>query len=141
VPAPTAGARVNLLVAILTLALLALAILVISAPLRAARRPGSESAEGGELDAAREAKYREIRDAELDYRTGKLSRSDYEAIDGALRAEAVEILNRLEALEGGDTATEEAQDGETTGDGERSVRAAEDGDAGKRAKGGQAQGP
>ena len=45
---------------------------------------------------AREAKYREIRDAELDYRTGKLSREDYEAVDGALRAEALEILNRLE---------------------------------------------
>jgi hypothetical protein len=93
---------VNLLIAILTLALLAVVILVISAPLRAARRPpGSVSAERGELEAAREAKYREIRDAELDYRTGKLSRKDYEAIDGALRAEAVEILNRLEAPEGG----------------------------------------
>ena len=29
-----------------------------------------------ELEAAREAKYREIRDAELDYRTGKLSDDD-----------------------------------------------------------------
>jgi hypothetical protein len=48
------------------------------------------------LEAAREAKYREIRDAELDYRTGKLSREDYEAIDGALRVEALAILDRLE---------------------------------------------
>ncbi len=47
---------------------------------------------------AREAKYREIRDAELDYRTGKLSREDFEAVDRALRAEAVEILDRLEQL-------------------------------------------
>jgi hypothetical protein len=53
-----------------------------------------------DLEAAREAKYREIRDAELDYRTGKLSREDYEAIDRGLRAEAIEILNRLEAEEG-----------------------------------------
>lgn len=52
-----------------------------------------------ELEAAREAKYREIRDTELDYRTGKLSREDFAATDGALRAEAVEILNRLTALE------------------------------------------
>ena len=52
-----------------------------------------------ELEAAREAKYREIRDAELDYRTGKLSHEDYEAVNGALRAEALEILNRLETLE------------------------------------------
>ena len=31
-----------------------------------------------ELEAARDAKYREIRDAELDLRTGKLSDEDYE---------------------------------------------------------------
>jgi hypothetical protein len=49
-----------------------------------------------DLEAAREAKYREIRDAELDRRTGKLSEGDYEAIDSSLRAEAVEILNALD---------------------------------------------
>ena len=49
-----------------------------------------------DLEAAREAKYREIRDAELDYRTGKLSPEDYQAIDSELRAEAIEILDRLE---------------------------------------------
>ena len=58
-----------------------------------------------ELEAAREAKYREIRDTELDYRTGKLSQEDFAATDNALRAEAVEILDRLAALEG-DGATE-----------------------------------
>jgi flagellar biosynthesis/type III secretory pathway M-ring protein FliF/YscJ len=99
---------VGLLVAILTVLLLAVVLLLISAPLRraAARRPAPEGdspapatgsdLERDELEAAREAKYREIRDAELDYRTGKLSREDYEAIDSALRAEAIEILNRLE---------------------------------------------
>ena len=56
------------------------------------------------LRAAREAKYREIRDAEMDYRTGKLSAEDYAAIDGTLRAEAVEILNQLTAL--GEDASE-----------------------------------
>jgi hypothetical protein len=59
-----------------------------------------------ELEAAREAKYREIRDTELDYRTGKLSQDDFAATDGALRAEAVEILDWLEALE-----KEEGEDG------------------------------
>jgi hypothetical protein len=48
------------------------------------------------LEAAREAKYREIRDAELDFRTGKLSQEDYRTIDADLRAEAIEILNELE---------------------------------------------
>jgi hypothetical protein len=49
-----------------------------------------------ELEAARDAKYREILDAELDHRTGKLSEQDYEAVDRSLRSEAVEILNELD---------------------------------------------
>jgi hypothetical protein len=94
---------VNLLIAILALLLLAAVILVVSAPLRDARRErDASSPERGELEAAREAKYREIRDAELDYRTGKLSREDYEALDGALRVEALEILNRLQESAAGD---------------------------------------
>ena len=32
-------------------------------------------------------------------RTGKLSREDYEAVDAQLRAEAIEMLDRLQALE------------------------------------------
>jgi hypothetical protein len=103
---------VDLLVAIITLALLAAVILLVSAPLRtrrAPRDPGGEPAAAAdsraslelhELEAAREAKYREIRDAELDYRTGKLSRQDYETIDRALRAEALEILERLDRVRG-----------------------------------------
>jgi type II secretory pathway pseudopilin PulG len=91
---------VDILIAILILVLLAAVVAVVGQPLRAARRtPDQTSAGRGEQEAAREAKYREIRDAELDFRTGKLSREDYETIDGALRAEAVEILNRLAALE------------------------------------------
>jgi hypothetical protein len=84
---------------VLVLAVLAGAVYLISAPLRAVRRPaGSDhgAAEVAELEAARDAKYGEIRDAELDLRTGKLSDVDYEAIDGALRAEAVDILHRLD---------------------------------------------
>jgi hypothetical protein len=108
---------VSPLVAILTVVLLGLVVLVVSAPLRA-KRPAADdtnagsspAASGGdpasslrlardELEAQREAKYREIRDCELDYRTGKLSLGDYEAVDTQLRAEAIEILNALEALD------------------------------------------
>jgi hypothetical protein len=96
------------LVVILALLLIAVVIVVISAPLRGARRREEEQApERGVLEAAREAKYREIRDAELDYRTGKLSRADYEQLAAGLRAEAVEILDRLAALDA-DTAEGEA---------------------------------
>jgi cytochrome c-type biogenesis protein CcmF len=54
---------------------------------------------GAQLEAAREAKYREIRDLELDYRTGKLSSEDYRLTAGALRVEAVAILDRLDELD------------------------------------------
>ena len=76
---------------------LAVIVIVVGAPLR--RRgvlEAEESAERAELEAARDAKYREIRDAELDMRTGKLSEADWRAQDRALRAEAVEILRRLD---------------------------------------------
>jgi hypothetical protein len=100
--------------AILTLMLLAAVMAVVSRPLLVARTPEgtgrpeeSDTPERSELEAEREAKYREIRDAELDYRTGKLSQADYDAVNGALRAEAVEILNRLESSQ----EEEDAADG------------------------------
>jgi flagellar biosynthesis/type III secretory pathway M-ring protein FliF/YscJ len=89
---------VDLVVIFVVLAVVVLAIL---GPLRRDRRPDAEamSAERAELEAAREAKYREIRDAELDYRTGKLSEADWRSLDRTLRAEAVGLLKRLDALE------------------------------------------
>jgi cytochrome c-type biogenesis protein CcmF len=47
-----------------------------------------------EADARKEAKYREIRDAELDHATGKLSDEDFALLDAELRGEALEILDR-----------------------------------------------
>jgi hypothetical protein len=95
----------NAWAAVLTLVLLAAVIALVSGPLRATRGHPYSKGEGAyerperaELEAAREAKYREIRDAELDYRTGKLSREDYEAVNAALRGEALAILDRLDAL-------------------------------------------
>ena len=78
---------------------LAIVVWVVSGPLRRAERP--EAAAAGRraaLEAAKDAKYREIRDAELDWRTGKLSEDDYRAQDRRLRAEAVEILRELDEL-------------------------------------------
>jgi hypothetical protein len=63
------------------------------------------AAERRDLEAARDAKYREIRDAELDHQTGKLSDQDYEAIDSTLRAEAIELLRKLDALDELDNPT------------------------------------
>jgi hypothetical protein len=50
------------------------------------------------LEAAKEAKYREIRDAELDHRMGKLSEADWRATDRELRAQAIEILRAIDEL-------------------------------------------
>jgi hypothetical protein len=95
---------------LIVLAVLSAVVVVVMWPLRSAHQrrrgfgshppgshpPGSHPPELAELEAAREAKYREIRDADLDHRTGKLSDSDFELVDRTLRAEAVEILHRLD---------------------------------------------
>jgi hypothetical protein len=87
----------------------ALALLVLAAVVGAVlavplRRRGEEERRDetrlAELRAAKEAKYREIRDAELDHQMGKLSRDDWRAVDRDLRAEAIEILRELDRLEG-----------------------------------------
>jgi flagellar biosynthesis/type III secretory pathway M-ring protein FliF/YscJ len=92
---------------VVLLVVLFLVVFVISAPLLRPRAadPGAEpSTPGGsevrELEAARDAKYREIRDAELDHQTGKLSDADFESIDRTLRAEAIAILRKLDAARG-----------------------------------------
>ena len=88
---------------LLFLAILAMVVVFVTRPLW--RTPGGSAQDhpglGGsttlaDLEAAREAKYREIRDAELDHRTGKLSEADFQVIDSSLRAEAVEILRELD---------------------------------------------
>ncbi len=81
------------------LILVGVAVLAISAPLRRrGEREAAGRAERADLEAARDAKYAEIRDAELDYRTGKLSEADWRALDRQLRREAVELLHRLDEL-------------------------------------------
>ena len=87
---------------LVVVALLGAAVWMISAPLR--REPEGVAptdpapvAAVEQLEAARDAKFREIRDAEMDLRTGKLSEQDHRALDATLRAEAVEILRELDA--------------------------------------------
>jgi hypothetical protein len=80
--------------------LLALLVaLVVAGPLRGPARPSGEDPRRAELEAAKQAKYREIRDAELDHRMGKLSEADWREVDRELRTEAAEILRRLDELD------------------------------------------
>ena len=88
-------------------------VLVVSSPLRRTAMSGPEAGGHGrasreatdraseliDLEAARDAKYRELRDAELDHQTGKLSDADYQAVDSTLRAEAIELLRHLDELD------------------------------------------
>ncbi len=96
---------------VIVLIILALVVVFVSGPFRRVPQAGAVPATAGgpgvaaevssevaELEAARESKYREIRDAELDHRTGKLSDADFQTIDGTLRAEAIEILHRLDTI-------------------------------------------
>jgi len=87
---------------VIVLVVCVVAVLV-SAPLRgrSAERVRGEAADDiAELEARKEAKYREIRDAEMDLRTGKLSDEDHRVLDRQLRAEAVEILKALDEARG-----------------------------------------
>ena len=82
-------------------AVLGAVVWIVSAPLRAGRRERDDANDRiAELEARREAKYREIRDAEMDLRTGKLSAEDHRALDRQLRAEAIEVLRALDEASG-----------------------------------------
>jgi hypothetical protein len=86
---------------LLALAIVALVAAFVSVPLR---RGVSEDGESGDqeeladLEIRKQAKYREIRDAEADHAAGKLSDDDYRRLDEELRREAIEILKRMDRL-------------------------------------------
>jgi type II secretory pathway component PulM len=85
---------------VVVLVVLAVVIWLLVAPLRGgAEREAAAQSRRDELEAAKEAKYAEIRDAELDYRTGKLSEGDWKGLDRSLRAEAIELLDEIDRLD------------------------------------------
>jgi flagellar biosynthesis/type III secretory pathway M-ring protein FliF/YscJ len=91
---------VDVLAPVIVVLLLAIVVIVVSAPLRrgVAAEDEQVTAQVADLEAAKEAKYREIRDAELDFRTGKLSEADWRVVDRELRAEAMELLRELDRV-------------------------------------------
>jgi hypothetical protein len=88
---------------VIALVVFAVAVaLVVTGPLRRGEPDeAADDARREDLEAAKEAKYREIRDADLDHRMGKLSDEDFRKTDGELRAQAIEILRELDELESG----------------------------------------
>jgi flagellar biosynthesis/type III secretory pathway M-ring protein FliF/YscJ len=88
---------------LLALLIVVLVAVFVAVPLR--RRPAEtdeapESAELAELEARRQAKYREIRDAETDRAAGKLTDEDFRRLNRELRREAIDILKRIDRLRG-----------------------------------------
>jgi flagellar biosynthesis/type III secretory pathway M-ring protein FliF/YscJ len=87
---------------LLALVIVAVVVWFVSGPLRRSAgetKSASERLEDprvAELEARKEAKYREIRDAELDREQGKLSRADWGRQDAELRRDAIEILKELD---------------------------------------------
>lgn len=47
--------------------------------------------------------YRNLRDLDLEYRMGRLSKEDFERLASGYKSEAVSVLQRLETLDGPDT--------------------------------------
>ena len=87
---------------LIAVAILAAVAFFVTAPLR--RRPGESparrtEAERADLEARKLVLYREIRDAEADRASGKLSEADFTRLDRELRGEAIEVLKRLDALD------------------------------------------
>jgi hypothetical protein len=90
---------------LLALVLVAFIAYFVTAPLRDSRASDtaaepSEDPHIADLEARKEAKYREIRDAELDREQGKLSEADWARADAELRREAIEILKELDEAGG-----------------------------------------
>jgi len=91
---------VDVLALLVIVVVLVAVVAIVAAPLRVSARErvrGEFADEIAELEARKQAKYREIRDAEMDLRTGKLSEEDHRHLDRQLRAEAVVILKALDA--------------------------------------------
>ncbi len=86
------------------LVLILLVAVVVARPLVAGGGEDEQAKPGDDrraaLEAAKEAKYREIRDAELDFRMGKMSEADHRTTDRELRAQAITILKRIDELGG-----------------------------------------
>lgn len=97
---------------VIAIVLLAAVAAFVTAPLRGGGGEGEDPVRA-DLEARREAKYREIRDAEMDREQGKLSPADWARIDSELRREAIDVLRELDKHGGGAAggSAEPARDG------------------------------
>lgn len=108
----------TLVLVILTLAAVAI---VLTRPFRVAGNTTVETGRG--LEEAKRAKYRELRELELDWRTGKLTDTDYQRTRSQLRREAAQLLERQALISKRDPTTNGAQSSRAPGPEDRSSKA------------------
>lgn len=104
---------------LIAIVLVAAVAAFVSVPLR---RPAGDEGGGpvddpvlADLEARKQAKYREIRDTELDRAQGKLSEDDFRRQDAELRSEAIAILKRIDARGEETAGRRPARDGDEPG--------------------------
>lgn len=114
----------DILALILVVLVVAAVLWLVTAPLRA-RAAGRETPAEvrdaqrvRDLELRKEQVYAEIRELEMDLRTGKLSEEDHRVLDRGLRADAVQILHELDQLGAGETPAPDAPDAEPAPDGD-----------------------
>jgi len=87
---------------VLAVLIVAAVVWFVSVPLRRTKEQAEAASRRIEdprvaaLEARKEAKYREIKDAELDREQGKLSQTDWSRQDAELRRDAIAILKELD---------------------------------------------
>jgi hypothetical protein len=85
----------------LALVIVVLVAWFVTAPIRGGAPKHDDDpavAELADLEARKAAKYRQIRDAETDHAAGKLTDEDFQRLDRELRAEAIDILKKIDRL-------------------------------------------
>ncbi len=87
---------------VIAIVVLLVAAWFVTTPLRrrASLEPTTEDPRLADLEARKQALYRQIRDAELDRAQGKLSEADWRRIDAELRRDAIEVLRATDAAGG-----------------------------------------
>jgi len=89
---------VNALQIVLSIAVVGGVITFIAWPVMRGVDERAVDAERAELEDAKQAKYREIKDAELEHKAGRMTREQWEETDAELRREALQILRRIDTL-------------------------------------------
>lgn len=83
---------------LLTVAMLAIVVTFLAWPILNGVDERVVDAERAELEDAKQAKYREIKDAELEFKAGRMTEDQWHTTDRELRREAMQILANIDTL-------------------------------------------